>query len=222
MLIFGERHLRLVLAEFAAHYKGRRPHRSRQLRPPRPDRPVADLSPGTDPAPVCPRRPPQRVRAGRIEAQIKTGGRVLEPHRRRRNSAPTSGNGWPPTSSRGSSSSARSCRRTRSGRSSRTSWSRRRRPKAPANSGERDKLGEATRRAPRGHLPHRRRRRHPRPAVLSRRPGRAPARLVPPDDADHRHGQHGQEPATAPRRTRKSQTSRRPTSPTRSARSCSG
>ena len=44
MLIFGERHLRLVLAQYAAHYNGRRPHRSRQLRPPRPGRPVADLS----------------------------------------------------------------------------------------------------------------------------------------------------------------------------------
>ena len=44
MLIFGERHLRLVLAEFEAHYNGRRPHRSRQLHPPRPDHPVADLS----------------------------------------------------------------------------------------------------------------------------------------------------------------------------------
>ena len=44
MLIFGERHLRLALAEYEAHYNGRRPHRSRQLRPPRPDRPVADFS----------------------------------------------------------------------------------------------------------------------------------------------------------------------------------
>ena len=35
MLIFGERHLRLVLAEYARHYNGRRPHRSRGLRPPR-------------------------------------------------------------------------------------------------------------------------------------------------------------------------------------------
>jgi hypothetical protein len=31
-------------AEYEAHYNGRRPHRSRQLRPPRPDHPVADLS----------------------------------------------------------------------------------------------------------------------------------------------------------------------------------
>src|SRR3984957_4723226 len=44
MLVFGERHLRSVLAEYAAHYNGRRPHRSRQLRPPRPDHPVTDLS----------------------------------------------------------------------------------------------------------------------------------------------------------------------------------
>jgi putative transposase len=44
MMISGERHLRLVLAEHEAHHNARRPHRSRQLRPPRPDRPVADLS----------------------------------------------------------------------------------------------------------------------------------------------------------------------------------
>ena len=44
MLIFGERHLRLVLTEYARHYNGRRPHRSRELRPPRPDHPAADLS----------------------------------------------------------------------------------------------------------------------------------------------------------------------------------
>jgi putative transposase len=44
MLIFGERHLRTILAEYEAHYNGRRPHRSRELHPPRPDHPVADLS----------------------------------------------------------------------------------------------------------------------------------------------------------------------------------
>ena len=44
MLILGERHLRVVMAEYAAHYNGRRPHRGRDLRPPRPDHPVADLS----------------------------------------------------------------------------------------------------------------------------------------------------------------------------------
>jgi putative transposase len=44
MLIFGERHLRTVLAGYETHDNGRRPHRSRQLRPPRPDYPVADLA----------------------------------------------------------------------------------------------------------------------------------------------------------------------------------
>jgi transposase InsO family protein len=44
MLIFGERHLRTILAQYEGHYNGRRPHRSRQLRPPRPDHPVADLT----------------------------------------------------------------------------------------------------------------------------------------------------------------------------------
>ncbi len=44
MLIFGQRHLRTILAQYAAHYNGRRPHRSLLLRPPRPDHPVADLS----------------------------------------------------------------------------------------------------------------------------------------------------------------------------------
>jgi putative transposase len=44
LLIFGERHLRSALTEYARHYNGRRPHGSRQLRPPRPDHPAADLS----------------------------------------------------------------------------------------------------------------------------------------------------------------------------------
>jgi putative transposase len=44
MLIFGQRHLRTILAEYEAHYNGRRPHGGRQLHPPRPDHPVADLS----------------------------------------------------------------------------------------------------------------------------------------------------------------------------------
>jgi putative transposase len=43
MLIFNQRHLRVVLAEYVRHYNGRRPHRSCELRPPRPNHPVADL-----------------------------------------------------------------------------------------------------------------------------------------------------------------------------------
>jgi putative transposase len=42
MLIFGERHLRKVLATYAAHYNGQRPHRALQLRPPRPGSPVSE------------------------------------------------------------------------------------------------------------------------------------------------------------------------------------
>jgi putative transposase len=44
MLIFGERRLRAILAQYEAHYNGRRPHRSRQLHPPQPDHPPANLS----------------------------------------------------------------------------------------------------------------------------------------------------------------------------------
>ncbi|MDT5306779.1 MAG: putative transposase [Mycobacterium sp.] len=44
MLIFEERHLRVVLGEYVRHYNGRRPHRARNLRPPQPTHPVADLS----------------------------------------------------------------------------------------------------------------------------------------------------------------------------------
>ncbi|WP_326950054.1 integrase core domain-containing protein [Amycolatopsis sp. NBC_01307] len=42
MLIVSERHLRAALAEYLRHYNGRRPHRSRELRPPRPTYPMAN------------------------------------------------------------------------------------------------------------------------------------------------------------------------------------
>jgi hypothetical protein len=44
MLIANERHLRHVLAEYARHYNGWRPHRTLQLQPPRSQRPVIDLT----------------------------------------------------------------------------------------------------------------------------------------------------------------------------------
>jgi transposase InsO family protein len=44
MLIFGERHLQTILTQYESHDNGRRPRRSRQLRPPRRDHPVPDLS----------------------------------------------------------------------------------------------------------------------------------------------------------------------------------
>ena len=43
MLIFGERHLRRVLAGYAVHYNTARPHRALRLRPPRPTSPVPAL-----------------------------------------------------------------------------------------------------------------------------------------------------------------------------------
>ena len=43
ILIFGERHLRTVLAQYGAHYNRRRPHRALRLHPPRPDHPDPDL-----------------------------------------------------------------------------------------------------------------------------------------------------------------------------------
>jgi putative transposase len=43
MLIFGQRHLGTMLAEFVRHYNGRRPHRGRQLHPPQPDYPIVSF-----------------------------------------------------------------------------------------------------------------------------------------------------------------------------------
>ncbi|WP_158854658.1 integrase core domain-containing protein [Saccharothrix deserti] len=40
LLVINERHLRSVLQRYVSHYNHRRPHRARQLIPPRPDRPV--------------------------------------------------------------------------------------------------------------------------------------------------------------------------------------
>lgn len=42
ILIFSERHLQTVLAEYVWYDNGRRPHRFQRLRPPRPDHPIAD------------------------------------------------------------------------------------------------------------------------------------------------------------------------------------
>jgi putative transposase len=44
MLIFGERHLRAVLTEYARHYNRRRPHRALHLQPPQLDHPVTHMS----------------------------------------------------------------------------------------------------------------------------------------------------------------------------------
>jgi len=44
MLIFSQRHLLVVLAEYVRQYNSRRPHRAYDLHPPRPTHPIADLS----------------------------------------------------------------------------------------------------------------------------------------------------------------------------------
>src|SRR4051794_31672542 len=44
VLILSQRHLHAVLAEYVRHYNGRRPHRPRELSPPRPTHPAADLN----------------------------------------------------------------------------------------------------------------------------------------------------------------------------------
>ena len=81
MLIFGERHLRSVLAEYAQHYNGRRPP-PKPPASPAPARPPGRRPlPGADQAPTRPRRPHQRIRAGRVEDQVNISGGVLEPHR---------------------------------------------------------------------------------------------------------------------------------------------
>jgi hypothetical protein len=80
MLIFGQRHLRTILAQYEAHYNGRRPHRSRQLRPPRPNHPVADFSQAR-----IQRRSSSAASSANMsgppKSQVRTGGRILEPHR---------------------------------------------------------------------------------------------------------------------------------------------
>ena len=42
MLIFGEQHLRRVLAQYSVHYNRQGPHRALQLHPPRPESPVSE------------------------------------------------------------------------------------------------------------------------------------------------------------------------------------
>ena len=60
MLIFSVGHLRTVMAQYARHYNGRRPHRApapaTTARSPR-----GRSFPGTDQAPASPRRPHQRI-----------------------------------------------------------------------------------------------------------------------------------------------------------------
>jgi transposase InsO family protein len=76
MLIFGERHLRTVLAGYVRHYNGQRPHRSRELRPPLPDHPsptfpTSGLSAGPSSAASSTNT------SGAVDAQVRNSGTVL-------------------------------------------------------------------------------------------------------------------------------------------------
>jgi putative transposase len=79
ILIFGERHLRRVLAEYAAHYNTQRPHRALQLRPP------CRQSPVPEPVYGKVRRRPvlggliTAVRTRSLKTADHTACRVLEP-----------------------------------------------------------------------------------------------------------------------------------------------
>jgi hypothetical protein len=74
MLIVNQRHLRAVLIEYARHYNGRRPHRARDLHPPRistinashVDRSWVGWSTST---------------TGRVKPLLSAGGRLSESHR---------------------------------------------------------------------------------------------------------------------------------------------
>ncbi len=83
MLIFGERHLRSVLAAYAAHYNMQRPHRALHPRPPRPGIACPRAGLRQNPAPTGPRRPDQPLRICGLKPQVMCHGRVLEPDRRR-------------------------------------------------------------------------------------------------------------------------------------------
>jgi putative transposase len=79
MLIFGQRHLRLVLAEYVRHDNGRRPHRARELRPRNPPRGRPSLR--TDQTSTGSWWLDQRVRTGGMKPLLSAGGRLLELHR---------------------------------------------------------------------------------------------------------------------------------------------
>ena len=92
VLILGEGHLRMVLAEFARHYNGHRPHQGLQQEPPLPARPRRRYH-CPDRAQAGPQRPDQRVpQSSLASAKRQAGGygRVLvrdtpRPHHPRRN-----------------------------------------------------------------------------------------------------------------------------------------
>ena len=79
MLIFGERHLRQVLAVYAAHYNAAAAASGAAVAAAAPDIAGSRAGPWQDPASTDPGRPHQRVRGGSLKPLVRHHGRVLEP-----------------------------------------------------------------------------------------------------------------------------------------------
>ncbi|MFC0430926.1 transposase [Kutzneria buriramensis] len=74
MLVLNRRHLDTMLAEYVRHYNGRRPHRSRKLRPSSADRPGDEPQLPADQTTAAPRRLDHQVRTRRVKLLVSTGG----------------------------------------------------------------------------------------------------------------------------------------------------
>ena len=81
MLIFGERHLRSVLAQYAAHYNTAAAASSAAAASATPGIACPRAGPRQDPASTDPRRTDQPVRTRGLKPLIRRRGRVLEPDR---------------------------------------------------------------------------------------------------------------------------------------------
>ena len=85
MLIAGERHLRVVLAEYIGHYNTGRSHQGdgMGLRAPDDDPDVIafPVPRHPDPAPDQARRADQRIPAGSMKAQVSASSRVFDQYR---------------------------------------------------------------------------------------------------------------------------------------------
>jgi hypothetical protein len=83
MLIAGERHARVIMAEYIDHYNTGRSHQGKRTRPARPRRRRTQRNPfpctaSPDPSTTAPRRPDQRVPARRVTSQVRPCSRVSE------------------------------------------------------------------------------------------------------------------------------------------------
>ena len=81
MLIFGERHLRRVLAVYAAHYNAAAAASGAAVAAAAPDIAGSRAGPWQDPASTDPGRAHQRVRGRSLKPLVRRHGRVLDPTR---------------------------------------------------------------------------------------------------------------------------------------------